>query len=113
MVRKRMGATSGNPGIKDYTLKNKGPIPPGEYKIDPGEVSETNWMREHLDRRDWGNYRAPMHPDSKTNTHGRFDFFLHGGKKPGSAGCVDVGCSDVDLFPLIKIQRKPVRIKVK
>jgi RHS repeat-associated protein len=50
MVRTHVGATSGNPGVKDYTLKDKGPIPPGQYNLRPDEVSETNWMRGHLDR---------------------------------------------------------------
>lgn len=112
-TRKRFEATSGKPGVKDYTLKNKNPIPPGEYLVKLDEVSKAGWMREHLDWRDWGKYRAPMHPDGKTDTHGRSGFFLHGGKRPGSAGCVDVGSSDEELFPLLQKQRRPVKVKVK
>jgi hypothetical protein len=54
-----------------------------------------------------------MHPDNKTNMYGRSGFFFHGGEKPGSAGCVDVGCNDEELFPLMKKQRKLFKIKVK
>lgn len=112
-TRKRFKATSGKPGVKGHTLKDKGPIPPGEYAVKPAEVSKAGWMREHLDWRDWGKYRVPMHPDGKTDTHGRSGFFLHGGKRPGSAGCVDVGCGDADLFPSLQKQKRPVKIKVK
>ena len=30
------------------------------------------------------------------------NFFLHGGKNLGSAGCIDVGNQDVELFSLIE-----------
>ncbi|WP_270382056.1 hypothetical protein [Megamonas funiformis] len=32
----------------------------------------------------------------------RSEFFLHGGKNLGSAGCIDVGNQDAELFSLIK-----------
>ena len=32
----------------------------------------------------------------------RSEFFLHGGDTLGSAGCIDVGNQDVELFSLIK-----------
>lgn len=32
-------------------------------------------------------------------SHGRSRFFLHEGKKPGSAGCIDIGNRDGELFP--------------
>ena len=47
---------------------------------------------------DWGKFRVPLQPDPSTKTLGRDGFFLHGGKKPGSAGCIDVGGNDTDLF---------------
>lgn len=33
----------------------------------------------------------PIERVEGTNTFGRFGFFLHGGRFPGSAGCVDLG----------------------
>ena len=32
----------------------------------------------------------------------RSEFYLHGGKTIGSAGCIDVGREDIALFKLIK-----------
>jgi hypothetical protein len=43
-----------------------------------------------------------MHPNEGTNTFGRGGIIMHGGKKPGSAGCIDVGSGDKDLFPRLQ-----------
>lgn len=99
-------ATSGIPGVTDQTLKDEGPIPSGRYLLDPGEISEGGFMRNMLG--DWGSYRAPLHPQSGTETHKRSGFFLHGGEKPGSAGCIDVGDCDDDLFPRLNRYNKPL-----
>ena len=40
---------------------------------------------------DWGDWRVKLEPNADTNTLGRDNFFLHGGSKPGSAGCIDIG----------------------
>jgi hypothetical protein len=34
---------------------------------------------------------VPLTPNPGTNTRGRSGFFMHGGKLPGSAGCIDFG----------------------
>jgi hypothetical protein len=31
-----------------------------------------------------------IHPFTTTVTHGRGGFFIHGGKNPGSIGCIDL-----------------------
>lgn len=74
----------------------QGPIPLGTYTADPQQISEGGFFRNLLG--DWGNFRVPLKADPDTETFGRNGFFLHGGKKPGSAGCIDVGGSDTDLF---------------
>ncbi|MFG6417224.1 RHS repeat-associated core domain-containing protein [Roseateles sp. DC23W] len=94
------GYTSGVGGSTDPTARNVGPIPSGGYTLNTAEISEGGWVRSLLG--DWGTYRAPLHPDAATNTFGRDGFFLHGGSKPGSKGCIDVGQSDVNLFPQLK-----------
>jgi len=53
---------------------------------------------------------VPLQPDQGTDTFGRAGFFLHGGKVPGSAGCIDVGGNDTDLFG--KLQKAPGLVPV-
>jgi uncharacterized protein RhaS with RHS repeats len=103
--------TSGAPGITDPSVPWQGPIPPGTYTLNPSEVSEGGFFRNLFG--DWGQYRVPLHPDAGTNTYDRKNFFLHGGKKPGSAGCIDIGDKDKDLLPeIIKHKgRIPVTVK--
>lgn len=40
---------------------------------------------------DWGTHRIQLHPVKGTRTFGRDGFYLHGGDKPGSHGCIDIG----------------------
>ncbi|MEJ6003871.1 RHS repeat-associated core domain-containing protein [Paucibacter soli] len=88
--------TTGRPGVTDTSISGQGPIPLGTYTADPSQISEGGFFRNLLG--DWGKFRVPLRPDPGTKTFGRDGFFLHGGKKPGSAGCIDVGGSDTDLF---------------
>jgi RHS repeat-associated protein len=88
--------TTGRPGVTDTTISGQGPIPLGTYAADPQQISQGGFFRNLLG--DWGNFRVPLKADRDTETFGRNGFFLHGGKKPGSAGCIDVGGSDKDLF---------------
>ncbi|MFA5652722.1 MAG: RHS repeat-associated core domain-containing protein, partial [Desulfomonilia bacterium] len=89
--------SSGRNGVTDPSVPNQGPIPPGNYSLDPKTISEGGFLRNLLG--DWGKYRAPLNPHPSTDTYGRDGFFLHGGKSPGSAGCVDLGSGDEVLFP--------------
>jgi RHS repeat-associated protein len=70
-----------------------GPIPPGQYTIDPSQLSDPGRLGDILRnlRGDWGDWRIPLVPYAGTETYGRSNFFLHGGQFPGSAGCIDVG----------------------
>lgn len=109
-------ATSGRPGVTDVTLEDQGPIPPGDYSLDSNSIShpETAWGRfKRSLTGDWGEYRAPMTPMSGTETHNRSGFFMHGGKTPGSAGCIDIGSCEAKMFPLIKNYGKPIPVHVK
>jgi len=40
---------------------------------------------------DWGDWRKSLHPVFGSVKHGRFGFFMHGGRFAGSAGCIDIG----------------------
>jgi len=71
---------------------NEGPIPGGDWQIDMGDLSNPGAIRDFMRSffGDWGDWRVPLRPMPGTDTKGRSDFFLHPGKKPGTAGCVEV-----------------------
>ncbi len=103
----RCKATSGKPGMfpGDMWRPWEGPIPQGNYSLDPQEFSEATGLRHLVRDRfglwDWGKWRVPLHPLADTNTYGRGGFFMHGGRRPGSAGCIDVGSCDQKIFDAI------------
>jgi hypothetical protein len=75
-----------------------GPIPEGRWKFWTSDWSKTNIFRD----REWGTYRVRLFHAPETETYKRKDFFLHGGVKPGTVGCIDVGNADVEIFNLLK-----------
>jgi RHS repeat-associated protein len=72
---------------------NRGPVPRGDYTIDPNELDDPGPLHDLVRqfRGDWGDWRVPLKPSPGTSQFGRSGFKLHGGMLPGSAGCVDVG----------------------
>ena len=108
-------ATSGRIGVTDRSKEDEGPIPIGTYTLDPTEISgglEKAIKRNIILREDWGFYRVPLKPAEGTNVFPRGDFFLHGGLFPGSAGCIDIGKYDRDLFPLLIQHEGLINVKV-
>ncbi|HEY0332329.1 MAG TPA: RHS repeat-associated core domain-containing protein [Stenotrophomonas sp.] len=90
-----VNATSGRqdcPGC-DSSVRNKGPIPTGDYRVYGRELSNPGFVRDLLrnTQGDWGDWRVQLWPDDQSMVHGRSGFFLHGGTLPGSAGCFDIG----------------------
>jgi RHS repeat-associated protein len=105
-----------------------GPLPEGEYdfpcnqeKNDPaksGNWDTDSWNEYEAHDGDgwkpwktnvsprgkgpWGNSFGRLEPQPGTNTRGRKDFNIHGGKDPGSAGCIDIGVHDSDFFKEIR-----------
>jgi hypothetical protein len=106
--------TSGRDGNTDPRARKLGPIPEGDYLLDPTEINEVSgfpqWLRSWTG--DWGNFRVNVTPMPGTETHGRSGFFVHGGDAPGSAGCIDVGDQDTVLFPQLRNLEGPVRLRV-
>ncbi len=94
-------ATSGKGGCMNNPecegKKDVGPLPRGDYLIDLNAeghgLSDPSpvWDVLRRARGDWGDWRAPLIPQSNTKKYGRNNFFLHGGDSPGSRGCIDVG----------------------
>ncbi len=91
------GAVSGKPSKGDsfdyskarQKLAGVGPIPEGQYWIDPDDLWENTWYKVGS-REAWGNYRITLRVFPMTNTYGRGGFFIHGGTTAGSAGCIDL-----------------------
>jgi len=106
--------TTGMNGDANPKDKGKGPLPPGKYTLNPKEISKAGFFRRFIDPRDWGDYRAPLHPEAGTNTYGRSGFFLHGGwKRLGSEGCIKVNDLNQDrLFQLLRNSSGPVEVTV-
>jgi hypothetical protein len=98
------------------------PVPSGNfsrppaYWIDPSEISCVSgfryWLRNKLG--DWGHCRVVLHPFPSTNTYdrGKEGFFLHGGVTPGSAGCLDSGDCDTNIFKILNGSNGLVRMDV-
>lgn len=106
--------TSGLNGITDPKIEDKGPIPLATYTLNPDEITRGGFLRSLTG--DWGDYRVPLHPTDGAELHGRSGFFIHGGSKPGSKGCIDVGSGDGDILgPNTPIGRHsgPVTVIVK
>jgi hypothetical protein len=109
-------ATSGRIGEGDRSKEHKGPIPFGSFILDPKEISGgPDKVGKFIGRNilgDWGFYRAPLKPQEGANMGTRGEFFLHGGFRLGSAGCIDIGTYDLQLFPLLMQHEGLIRVDV-
>lgn len=113
---KKIDAWDSVAGAENYqkaefqSVPKKGPLPEGIYVARQTKYQErknTDW----LDRRksdvgfgkwrggedSWGNSRVWLEPSKQTYTYGRSGFTVHGGKYPGSSGCIDL-TSQMDSF---------------
>ncbi|GIF96882.1 L,D-transpeptidase [Catellatospora citrea] len=105
-------ATSGRPGTTslDQASAGRGPLPEGSYHFDAEDFSPSNLLRQLTG--DWGEWRVPLTPATDTDTHDRDGFFLHGGRYPGSAGCIDVGEHISDVQRLLNRAEGPIEMAV-
>lgn len=73
-------------------MRSQGPIPAGQYWVQPSQLWENNWVKNLVTapRGAWGNFRLTIHPYPLTETHDRGGFFIHGGSNAGRAGCIDL-----------------------
>lgn len=120
-------AVSGKPlddGRFDYSIerqkvKNEGPIPEGEYYINPQEIqyAENRTVADKIygafgrgtmrgGEYSWGIGRIWILPSSVViDGITRNDFSIHGGREAGSAGCIDLVNNDDDFFAKIEKYR--------
>lgn len=99
-------------GVQRQQSADVGPIPEGKYWINPDEF----WVRDGWKfflKDSYGNYRITIHPFADTQTYGskgpatglfipRGGFFIHGGTKRGSKGCIDLTGSMDKFFDDVK-----------
>ncbi len=105
-MQKQWPGVSGREGYQDPKFQGKrdvGPIPEGNYALPKseyqnwGSVKGLAWLRSNMGigpwpggTNKWGEHRIWLKPSNETNTYNRSNFSVHGGKDPGSAGCIDL-----------------------
>jgi len=102
-------ATSGLPRSKpqDQGRPNYGPLPQGEYVVNPRKIDYLD-ESDHWSPGDWGESRVPIIATPETKKEqlekeiDRGGFFVHGGKKPGSLGCLDLGQDEERFFDTLE-----------
>ena len=121
--------TSGRDGYQNsesQNLKDKGPIPEGQYKADPARTQSisdiSTWDRTKGTfgrgswpglENSWGDHRTWLTPSTGTNTFGRSGFTIHGGAVSGSAGCIDLTSRNNSFHSWLKSHGKPLNLNVK
>lgn len=133
---KETAAWSGREGWQDKAhqyLSDKGPIPEGEYRL--GQLQRNRRRREDSKwegllqkgrikffggddefsgaRDAWGDSRVYLHPVDPKQTKGRFGFFLHGGDRSQSAGCINVRQAMAELLPWIDRYNTDGRLRLR
>ena len=110
---------------KRQLLANEGPVPEGTYYITPLYSNKDDAIQywEKLDnvqhfkasiamgswpggKKSWGSVRIPILPKSITLLDDskeikRNNFFIHGGEKAGSRGCIDLCENDIRFFEVL------------
>jgi hypothetical protein len=87
------GKCTNNP--KCEGISNLGPIPKGRYAVYRKDINNPGMLHD-IARNclygDWGDWRVAIRSASGSPTPlGRDGFYIHGGRYPGSAGCIDIG----------------------
>ena len=112
-------AYTGFSGLADETAreseKDRGPIPQGEFAIDPGNI-------EVLEKNDdWGSNRVKVEPlkltvDRMKNCFGvvRTAMYVHGGEAKGTIGCIELNNDDeeAEFFKKLKKYGKKIQLIV-
>lgn len=106
---------------KYQSLKNKGPIPEGKYKIKQSNIQKVeNTILEQLGRgkspggwNSWGKYRVWLDAFSSNNMYNREKLSIHGGKELGSAGCIDLGKNEMLFFDKLREYGKDIVLTVR
>lgn len=124
-------AMSGKQGYqcREYTnVTNRGPIPEGTWSVKQSQLQNFDdlplWKRIIANNIDtnmnwsggwdsWGNHRIWINPLDGTDNLNRTRLSIHGGKKFGSAGCVDLAGGMDDFTDQFKKYGQDMRLTVK
>jgi RHS repeat-associated protein len=107
--------------------KNAGPIPEGDYGINPQEIQTQTWFDKTFTNRwpggegAWGKNRVWINPYSVEVTDPetgdkveRTGMTIHGGNTPGSIGCIDCYQNAPAFFNSLSISKQTnVRLRVR
>jgi len=91
------GACLNNSSINCQKARFEGPIPVGQYILNPSELSDPGVLGDIARNYrpdspgDWGDFRIPIKAMGSGSQFARSGFFIHGGSVTGSAGCIDIG----------------------
>ena len=94
-VKKQWPGVSGDGKQKDEK-QNGGPIPEGKWVVLQRQRQHTpnqTWWQKLVNSnelKEFGTDRIGLIPFTKTETHGRKEFFIHGGKEAGSGYGIDL-----------------------
>jgi len=124
---KLIGKYRGRSGYDDYQdirftkVQNRGPLPEGDYMLYYDQLQEhvspefctphsSNW---NCNTDAWGFERIPVTPEEGTETYGRDNFYVHGGKELKSAGCIDLGLQMPQFGGILKKYRQNIPLTVR
>jgi len=97
----------------DQDKPDFGPIPEGDYSVSRFQSNRRRfWKRDWGPESAWGNVRTPIQPKPRTRTFGRRGMYMHGGKVPGSIGCIDLTESNEDFHQWLGDRWYPVDLTV-
>ena len=104
----------------------KGPLPEGEWHVKQNQLQhydDISGFQKVLGRFEagqwpkgtssWGNHRVWLEPTETTNTYGRGNLAIHGGKTFGSNGCIDLESGMDDFNNKYTTYGKDMKLKVK
>ncbi|AXI43755.1 L,D-transpeptidase [Sulfitobacter sp. SK011] len=101
----------------DMNIEDYGPTPEGMYTVDPSAINRWSFLKGLPkiggwgSRIAWGNQRTHLVP-FRHNAEGRTQMYIHGGRYPGSKGCIDLTNSNDAFHEWLERQTRPVPVIV-
>ena len=120
-IKKKWEAVSGDTksNWSDQKKADFGPIPEGTYTVRFDQTldytsAESLWdrLKWRIKKPSWGLIITPLEADIKTNTFGRNNFYIHGGDKPGSKGCIDLTDQNANFHETLRLYKRNFKLIV-
>ncbi|MDL2280184.1 DUF2778 domain-containing protein [Desulfovibrio sp. OttesenSCG-928-G11] len=109
----------------DQAARNLGPLPSGRYMVNQSTFQSIPRDEKQKFARmigqgtfkggwtPWGGERVWLQPEPDQEMYGRDHFSIHGGGKPGSAGCIDLVENNPEFMWLYRKYGKDLMLEVK